>query len=99
MTKSTKTRAARDPGRCAGTGTSSSRPNIGTTSKHGLYYRHFTPEQIAKLDTISSEQFLEDLYHWLLDFALDLFLRPDLTGRERLQISRIINTIVRRINP
>jgi len=63
--------------------------------KHGFYSRNFTPEEIAKLDTISTEQFMADLKRRILRMAADLLKRPDLSARDRLSVLKLIRRINR----
>jgi len=67
--------------------------------KHGFYSNSFTPEEIAKLDTISTDQFLADTKRWMLTMAADLLRHPDLSTRDRLSLLKIIKTITRKVNP
>ncbi|MCX6037332.1 MAG: hypothetical protein NTW99_05505 [Chloroflexi bacterium] len=70
----------------AGTGTTSPRAGTGTTSKYGLYSHNFTPEEIAWLDTMSTDQWLADLKRRMRMMTADLLRRPDLSDRERRRI-------------
>ena len=58
----------------------------GTTSKYGLYAHNFTPEEIARLETMSTDQWLADLKRRMRIMTADLLRRPDLSDRERRRI-------------
>ena len=78
MTQSTPSRAK--------TGTTSPRAGTGTTSKYGLYSHNFTPEEIARLETMSTDQWLADLKRRMRMMTADMLRRPDLSDRERRRI-------------
>ncbi len=79
-----------------------------TPPRHGFYSKYFTPEEIEKLDTIPTDQFLADVRRWLLSMAVDLLRDPGLgrtpggsrlSGRDRLRLIKLIITLTRSTKP
>ena len=55
-------------------------------SNYGYYSHLFTPEEIAELETVSTEQYLADLKRRMRMMEADLLRRPGLSLRDRQRI-------------
>ena len=57
--------------------------------KHGLYSRNFTSEEIAKLDALSTEQYVDHITLTLLISALERLEDPGLSLWQRLRLLKL----------
>ena len=57
--------------------------------KYGLYSKYFTREEIARFDSMSTSQFLEQVKIDLLVMWLELAQDQGLTPAQRLEVARI----------
>ena len=65
-----------------------------TPPKHGFYSEHFTPKEIAMLDAIPTEQYLEHVKFAMLILAANLLKQPGLSIRDRAAILRAISRFI-----
>jgi hypothetical protein len=65
-----------------------------TPPKHGFYSHTFTPEEIASLDAMPPDQYLEYVKFALLILAVDLLKQPGLSARQRLQIINAVKRFI-----
>lgn len=65
-----------------------------TPPKYGFYSHTFTPEEIASLDAMPQDQYLEHVKFALLILAADLLKDPGFSIRQRLQIINVVKRFI-----